>query len=399
VLFVCSAAKLSALDVVDGRIRLVINEKFGRFAIYYKTDPDKEKYTPLIWDRNQLRTSFLSVLIENKMYKLGDTSYFKVHLRGTQDRPVLAFESPLVSVTETFSFIRTATSTETNAIRVDVAVENWSGNAANIGVRALIDTYLGEKSTPHFSTDVRGIADETLINRTTLEQWWVSKNKTVGLMGSIFLSGIYLPDTLYFANWKRLSGSKWKPDFQAGRTFNQLPFSIKDSAVCYYLEQSLLQKFETRTMTILLGAEDRYGFENPKIAPLYETPMPRVQQPNLAITVVPGQQTPPVQASTPAVTTQVVTTPNNNTNQNSGAPAYQYPPMFMQMYQAPPQPAIINNSLRTDLLTLRELIAKVDEYVYYNATLGESEIKAMENMINILRSRYGGVLTRVPPRR
>jgi hypothetical protein len=60
---------------------------------------------------------------------------------------------------------------------------------------------------------------------------------------------------------------------------------------------------------------------------------------------------------------------------------------------APQKPGAILpiGSLRVDLLTLRELIYKIDEYVYFGTGLTEEELRGMEMLIARLRSRYGSV--------
>jgi hypothetical protein len=355
---------VSGMDFLDGRIRLVIEEKTGRFCLYYKTSPDNEKYDPLFWDRDYYRTSFLAVNMKGKVYKLGENSKFAVRLRGTPDRPVLAFESPELSITEEFSFIRTATSGVTNGVRIDITMENWGEQTISVGIRALIDTFLGEKSAPHFTTNVRSISDETLVDRTTLEQWWVSKNASYGFMGSIFMSGINLPDTLFFSNWQRLNSATWKPEYQRARAFSTLPFSINDSAVCYYLDVAPLERWERRSMTILLGAEDRYGFENPKIEPFYDT--------EPATRWYPEQREP-----------QYIT-----------GPAIQNPPQTTPAPVQPPRRTSLMlpiGTIRLDIEALRELITRIDEYINTGAAISESDLLAMEALVERLRSRYGSI--------
>jgi hypothetical protein len=67
-------------------------------------------------------------------------------------------------------------------------------------------------------------------------------------------------DSLYFANWKRLNDVSWKIPYQQGRNFNMPPYSVGDSAVCYYYEPRPLNRGEICSFTILLAASVEGGF-------------------------------------------------------------------------------------------------------------------------------------------
>ncbi|MDR2842526.1 MAG: hypothetical protein LBV52_04940, partial [Spirochaetaceae bacterium] len=279
---------LSALELSDGRIKLDIDEKSGRFSLYYMTDVEKKTWEPLFWAKDK-RTSFLSVDVGGKEYKLGETSAFKTFIRGTDKKPVLAYESEFLSVVEEFSFIRTASSGVSNGVRIDIRIQNWGEQKINVGARFLVDTFLGEKTNPPFKTDLRNIISETEINKTTNDQYWVSHGDKYGFMGSIFVEGTSAPDYLHFANWKRLSDARFEADYVATRNFNLMPFSAKDSAVCYYLNIEPLQRWGERSMTILLAAEDQYGFDYNKVRtqPTFEY----YAQPNFADNSVKPKET------------------------------------------------------------------------------------------------------------
>ena len=272
-----------------------------------------------------------------------------------------------------FSFIKTPNATATNGIRIDIRMQNWGESDINAGMKLVLDTHFGEKKYHQFKTNLRYIDSETVINRTVNDLWWLSKDKNGSLMGSIFVDGPYYPDTLHFANWKRLADARWKTTYVAGRNFNALPFSIKDDAVAYFMETTTLARWDQRTMTVMLATEDQAGFAAPTIpianaygpAPGTAPADPLAPMPS-GMTAVPG-----------------ATMPNIIINNPPAAPAQ----------AAPQKPSAILpiGSLRVDLLTLRELIYKIDEYVYFGTGLTEEELRGMEMLIARLRSRYGSV--------
>ncbi|MCL1814015.1 MAG: hypothetical protein FWG29_10930 [Treponema sp.] len=240
-----------AAEFIDGRIKLVLNAKNGRFSLYYMTDIAQEVFEPLFAAEDP-RTSFLSVIVNNRTYKMGETSVFKTTIGGTSSSPSLIFDSSLVVVTQNFTFIKTDSSSMTNGVLITITITNKSGQTVNAGLRLLIDTDIGEKNSAHFSTNLRDINSETVIDNKSADQYWASKNNKLVLVGSIESQN--RPDTIHFANWKRLNDAPWKITPMQGRNFNLLPYSIDDSAVCYYYESAPIPKGDSRTATILLSS-------------------------------------------------------------------------------------------------------------------------------------------------
>jgi hypothetical protein len=361
--FVESFSTIYAAEYSDGRIKLVIDETIGRFSLYYMTDVEKRTYEPLFWEKDK-RTSFISAFINGKEYKMGHNSEFRMVIRGERNKPALVFESQFLSITEEFSFIRTASSGVSNGVRVNIRVESWSPETMNVGVRLLIDTFLGEKSNMQFRTDLRPLGSETIIDKTSPEQYWVSQNDNYGLMGSIFVEGTESPDFLQFANWRRMNSSRYKVEYVQGRSFNYSPFSVKDSAVCYFLDIKPMSRWEQRDMTVLLAAEDNYGFDGGKGADGMEKEYPH---PIIVAGDKSGVQ-PPVQSAAAATAPVEVLDKKRSALLPIGA-------------------------MRVDIMTLRELVNKVDEYIYTGTMPSEEELKGMEAVVAKLKLRYGSVFS------
>jgi hypothetical protein len=128
------------------------------------------------------------------------------------------------------------------------------------GARFLIDTMLGENENIHFTSDKRQIGSEILIDTSSDDSYWVSGNKQLALMGNLATSGSTRPSFVHFANWKRLNDARWDLCPERGRDFNFLPYSIGDSAVCYYYEPEIIPAGKDRVITIMLAAKDERGF-------------------------------------------------------------------------------------------------------------------------------------------
>ena len=322
---------VSAAEYIEGRIRLVINEQTGRFSLYYMADMAREEYLPFFLEEDP-RTSFLSLMVNNRSYRMGESSVFKTTLKGTPSNPALIFESSSLIVTEEFSFIRTGSSSLTNGVRITITVTNKGERPVDTGVRLLIDTTLGEKKSPHFATDIRQINGEAVIDGSSADAYWTSKNDRLTLMGSVAGQNLTRPDTIHFANWKRLNDTPWKIPYVPERNFNLLPYSIDDSAVCYYFEPVSIPKGGSRTIAIVLSSGDELGF-----------------------------------AQSSNVPDELSALIRDSAKLEDG----------------------YFNSIRTDLITLRDLAVRLDGYIASGAAVTDEELAAIGLLISRIRSKYG----------
>jgi hypothetical protein len=338
--FFLIVSSAGAAEFIEGRIRLVLNETTGRFSLYYMADIAREEYVPFFADGDP-RTSFLAIQVNDRNYRLGDSSAFKTSSGGSGVNPSLVFESPALQITEKFGFVKTAGSYLTNGVKITVTITNKGRQRIQAGARFLIDTSLGEEGI-HFSTDKREISSEALIDSASEDSFWVSGNDRLGLMGSVSGSGITRPDQVHFANWKRLNDASWKIPFYQGRNFNLLPYSIDDSAVCYYYEPAAVEPGNARTITLILASKDDNGFSG------NITEEPNEISRLLAITRVPDSGA-------------AGSSSKNETNE----------------------------TMQADLIILRDLTSRIDEYIKSGVSVSEEELAALELVISRLKTKYG----------
>ena len=251
----------------EGRIRLVINEYTGRYSLFYLTNESQNQYEPL-FSHQDTRTSFIAVNVNDRIYRLGESSSFKTSVQAQGENPVVVFVSQFLEVKQIFSFIKTSGSPVCDGIKITVQIENISGEQAMVGLRMLIDTSLGEGwGKVPFYTEKQSVTGEIIIPRSagsgaSGDKLWFSRGERASLMGSIVLGGEKnpAPDLLHFANWKKLYDIPWKAVYSQGRNFNMPPYSINDSAVSYYFEPVPLAAGNSLGYSICLGAENPLGF-------------------------------------------------------------------------------------------------------------------------------------------
>ncbi len=260
VAMVAFTVALSALEASEGRMKIVLHESTGRFSLYYLSDIAKSRYVALFLDQDP-RTSVTSILIDGKAVRLGDDPSFRVSAQRTEDGAAFTFRSSQLVVVQSFIFARSPGSAIVDGIRMTYSIENVSDRDLNVGLRILIDTSLGEGATNHFSTDLKpGISSELGLSGAFAETYWMSAQSEYGLLAIIQGEGIRKPDSVVFANWKRLNDSSWGFEANSTRNFNLLPYSINDSAVLMLYSPSRLARGVSSSYTFYLAERSAIRF-------------------------------------------------------------------------------------------------------------------------------------------
>jgi hypothetical protein len=271
------------LDIKDGRIRLVIDEKSGRFAVYYLENAIKNKYVPLLYDQ-ETRTTYATLQIDQKMYKLGDSQEFRVALVKEASGGVrIEYRSSICVVKQTFSFVTSPGASSTDSIAIRFTIENVSGKDLDIGLRYLLDTWLGEKQNAHFMTEAAGLASTELALAGDYNDTWIrSPGEAAAASGSdptvfqVALGGpATRPERVVAANWKRLNDAAWLLDVNASRNFTLLPYSINDSAIALFYEPLTVRPGAERVVELLIGAATD-GFKSPASGEGKAAVLPRI---------------------------------------------------------------------------------------------------------------------------
>ena len=255
---------INALELQEGRIKLVLHESSGRISVYYQNELVSDDYTSLLLEQDP-RTSGIVLIVNNRTERLGNTFAFKQSVKETRSGAEFSWESKTLKVTEAFSFVTSAGGSIADGIKIDVTIENISESTLSVGLKYLFDTWLGEKSRlrPHFYTsDDAEIKSETVL-QGILPDYWVSSedyDAEIGLLMMLDNQVVTAPDKVTFANWQRLDESGWTLNTKSGRNFNLLPYSINDSAVCHYYDPIRIPSGDKRLISLVMGNVSENGF-------------------------------------------------------------------------------------------------------------------------------------------
>lgn len=261
VLLAALALSLSpALEIKSGIVKAVIDEGDARISLYKLVDAAKGRYEPLIFDVDP-RTTYLTLSFAGRQSKLGDSGDYRFTVRKTDVGAEIEFRSAYCVVVETIDFAVSNGSALADGFRFTFTMTNASQADADIGLRFLVDTCLGEKAASHFLTDLQPkIAAETGISSTSGDSWIESANDKAAMMVVLRGSGYAPPDRVVLANWKRLNEEPWLLEPVAGRSFTLLPYSVNDSALALYWQPANVARGASRKAEIVMGVFSENGY-------------------------------------------------------------------------------------------------------------------------------------------
>ncbi len=259
---ICVAGLSHAVVLDSGRIRLELHEGIGRFTLGYREAVTSSRFQPLFYDRDP-RTSVITILQGNRTLRLGEAGAFTEEIVEHADGIGFRWTSSTLLVELDFAFTASQGAALSDAVVATLRLHNTSESAVNLGARVLLDTDLGEQNGPHFRVSgIGGIDRETELTPSPAIWYWRSEsgNDGSGLQQTLYGPGITVPGRVVLANWKRLSDSAYDFQVTRNRNFNQLPYSVNDSAVAVYYEGQVVPAGESREIVMVFGSPTTSGY-------------------------------------------------------------------------------------------------------------------------------------------
>ena len=302
--------------------------------MYRLVDVAKGRYESFLFDQDS-RTTFATLNADGRVYKLGDASEFRISSAVTDTGVKIEFRSSSFVVRELADFESSDGAALADGLRITFEIENISEHEAALGLRYLVDTWLGEKSGTHFVTDKRPRqSTEALIAAADGDAWIETPGDLANFMIQLSGPGVDRPDKAILANWKRLSDAPWAFDVNPQRNFTLVPYSINDSAVALYWEPITVARGATRRVAFSMGNFNDKGYP----APTGETPTEQI----FASTVL--------GAGTPDETT----------------------------------------SMAADLVSVRDLITRIDRALATGSAISDDELATWRKILDRLEERKKG---------
>ncbi len=257
---------LNGAELQRGKIKIVLNEKNGRFVLTY-TDDIANPVPVSLFSSEDPTTSKVRVQWGDKTLTIGDDSQFTPVYEATPTGGKLTWTSKTLRVTENFEFLTSLSSSVADGIKETLTFTNLSETqTTKLAVRLVFDTSLGEKKD-HFKTSTSETINTESRLETPLPDWWLSPSSTDEKAGLLFMlgKGATVPSRVLFANWQRLDNSSWDFALKQGRDFNFLPYSYNDSAVAHYYDGQDLAPGASREIVLMYGSRTAITFANAKV--------------------------------------------------------------------------------------------------------------------------------------
>lgn len=236
-----SISRLTFGSTVEiGEFRLEIKERSGRF-IFSKLNDDGE-YISLFSDSDPRTTSF-SIFDDDGFYTLGETFRYRREFEEKADGGIFIWKSRDLRIEQRFTLY------SDGYIDIDFSVTNISSSSKSVGLKFVMDT--GFENEDHFFLKPGGIgialnAEYEIDNALQYEYW------TSGALNKSGCALMYIPSDInpsrqIFGNWDLLDDADNYYRTVEGRSFNNPPYSLNDSAVLFMyspndlLPQNILQ--------------------------------------------------------------------------------------------------------------------------------------------------------------
>lgn len=241
------------IDIKNDDIRLIVDEGSGSFGLY--AIPEQGNEIPLLSTFDSFSSSFFSLKIGNKVYKLVHGSGVKVEATRTNTGAQLAYLiKGKAQVVVDFTFMPSiASSTRDDMIKVTVYTINLGKNMQIFDLKGTFDTILGENTQSHFSTAANSfINTETQFLSMADDLWIRSANKDAAIQFLFQGRGITIPKAVSLGNKESMLNSSWIPQIQNQKSFTSV-MSYNNSALVINWPSMYIDALNTETCTFYIS--------------------------------------------------------------------------------------------------------------------------------------------------
>lgn len=212
-----------------GNIKLYLNGKLGTYNI--SVLDDKAVAYNVLETYDECTSSFFSLLIGTKEYKLSDKTGISVAARSTENGGQLLYSvQKLANVIVDFTCIKSEAQKAEDIVQVTVSVQNITKRLEAYGIKAVLDTVLGERFSAHFYDKEKLINYELQVKNFDDLKSISSKNSKAAMEVLFACADASLPEVFSLANKDVFTLPGWIPPCGDGKPFDSV-FSYNNSAV------------------------------------------------------------------------------------------------------------------------------------------------------------------------
>ncbi|MGM0471378.1 MAG: cohesin domain-containing protein [Bacillota bacterium] len=263
------------LQIKNDYISIIVNQNeqnTGRFAVDVTGgNPmhDRDDGKPLIYGRPQPWTSYTTIKIDGKNYIFGgqtDKRAGKTGNYGTQVKaPYITEQGSIetiykynnIKVIQSLSFVKSNTTGLPDTAQIKYQVINNDDQSHKVGLRAMLDTMLGDNDGAPFRIGSNAVTTDQLYTKEELPIFWQAfdqlNDPAVTAQGTIKGPQVTAPDKLYVADWGSLADGAWSFDYNQGEEFMRKGEFELDSALALFWDSKPLSAGKSRTYVTNYG--------------------------------------------------------------------------------------------------------------------------------------------------
>jgi hypothetical protein len=264
-LFLLTATLYGEIGISSKYLEVVMDNASGRF--YVKTligDPDNpnDDKKILLFDKIP-PTSYPTLFVDNEGFEVGtEDGYFENKPTISKNKLTWAWRPNKYNKIKLIQIVEIVTNIFTlrdDIVRITFLVVNEDLKEHDVNIRFIFDTVLGEsEKAPFFVPPYGKIEKETVFYENNMPNLWYSfdrldkpKIKTMGILSG--MEDVTTPSMVVFANWRKLSKTKWDYTPEVGSSFSEGLFGAKDTAVAVYFKKTRLKPQEIAIYSTMYG--------------------------------------------------------------------------------------------------------------------------------------------------
>ncbi|MDD5066716.1 MAG: hypothetical protein PHF84_06675 [bacterium] len=253
------------IEMKNEFIKIIGDPDTGRFII--KTtggDPalPSDQNSLLLYE-DYPPTSFTTLKMDESVYKFGDEKgTFSVRMNERENTITAVWSVANIELNQKLRFVKGPTTGNLDTVEISYNVLNKDFKEHQVGVRVMLDTYLGKEDGAPFRIPQLGdITSEKALLPNELPDYWYSYDDlaepSVRAQGTLKVADSVMPDKVIYASWERFNKYLWDFETKPGRSFRRSVIGPADSAVAIFWNQRSLKPNENyivRTYYGLYGA-------------------------------------------------------------------------------------------------------------------------------------------------
>ncbi len=235
----------------------------GRYTIKLKEGDPKNKR-----DDNQYITfndkppsTYATLIIDGQVMRFGDPKhgrFIRPYTKDSKGRLYTVWKTNSnVEVAFVAKFVNGPTTGRPDTVKLVYQAKNVSTKKKRIGIRLMLDTYLGNNDGAPFSLPGREtFQTEREVYKKNMPMYWYTQDDisqpTVRAQGTLYADDLVTPDKIQFAAYRRVEPEPWGYQSQKGQRF-QIWLDAPDSVVALYWFESEVKPAEYKVASTYYG--------------------------------------------------------------------------------------------------------------------------------------------------